>query len=552
MSLAPRKTHAEMTEPGTPGAADASRAWFDLFLRTIKICRTYNPGNLTVPRIRARLAAELREILSRQESLRFCVTSKGPTTIDGQPLAASDSEPDIGFLLYRDGIRAIGFRRGIARDELDRFLDLLLARSAAGLEEDDLQIALWKMAPERIDCLAVPIESELEEEEEEGAAAETNWPDAGREEETREAEAIEEALATGDQRLPEAADSDAEELVRAIRARCSASIYERATGIVERCLSQCATDQERRDFLPILQRLSRHAMAQGDWSEAASALEAMRRHAAFAETAEDPALRLLSVASILRVHERLDGSDPAGIAEFIRFARSTGDAAVDWLVFAVGECQQRRSRRILADALVPLCKDRPERLTGWIGDPRWYLVRNIVYVLGAIGGAGTVGLLEPLLHHPDRRVRREVATALSHAAAQEARPLLLQMLGDCDSGVLTAVLDRLAGTADPALARKLLERIHEPDFAEQPPELRLAICRTAGSAGGETILPALEAELARGGWIASSRFTHSDAIALCIAGVGTKAAKEVLERSARSARASIRQAARSALDGVAR
>ena len=50
-------------------------------------------------------------------------------------------------------------------------------------------------------------------------------------------------------------------------------------------------------------------------------------------------------------------------------------------------------------------------LLGWLRDPRWFVVSNVVHVLGKIGDAGAFERLVPLLGHPHGRVRIENALA---------------------------------------------------------------------------------------------------------------------------------------------
>ena len=54
----------------------------------------------------------------------------------------------------------------------------------------------------------------------------------------------------------------------------------------------------------------------------------------------------------------------------------------------------------------------PARLAPWISDPRWYVVRNVVHILGWVGGAGVVPLLQNAVKYPDPRVTAEVVSAL--------------------------------------------------------------------------------------------------------------------------------------------
>jgi HEAT repeat protein len=70
-------------------------------------------------------------------------------------------------------------------------------------------------------------------------------------------------------------------------------------------------------------------------------------------------------------------------------------------------------------------------------DGRWYVVRNAVQLATASGDPGTAGQLEPLLRHPDSRVRREVVRSLGTLAEARCLPLLVRALQDEDSAVRT-------------------------------------------------------------------------------------------------------------------
>ena len=64
-------------------------------------------------------------------------------------------------------------------------------------------------------------------------------------------------------------------------------------------------------------------------------------------------------------------------------------------------------------------------LVGWLEDPRWFLVRNIVHILGKIGDDAAFNPVVRLLGHPHMRVRIEALRALAlMAPARAARPIL--------------------------------------------------------------------------------------------------------------------------------
>ncbi len=68
-----------------------------------------------------------------------------------------DRESGLPFRLYRDGIRAVTFKPGLTREELDQLLDVLAKRASTGrdAEEEDVVTMLWKLSFEHLTYQAV-------------------------------------------------------------------------------------------------------------------------------------------------------------------------------------------------------------------------------------------------------------------------------------------------------------------------------------------------------------------------------------------------------------
>jgi HEAT repeat protein len=248
--------------------------------------------------------------------------------------------------------------------------------------------------------------------------------------------------------------------------------------------------------------------------------------------------------------ERVDQQDVPQLLEFIAFSKDLGEPAVDWLNLVLAESQNRRARRFIAEAIAELCRDNPERLAPWLSDPRWFVVRNVVHILGWIGGNAIVGLLQTALRHPEPRVRQEVIAALGQADPAAARPLLLGMLEGADPRAFCSVLHQLAVARDPGVASALVRHLLDPGFEQRPLEVKRALYSALAATGGDEVLPDLETEIHKGNWFSRSQESHRQAIARCVARIGTPQAHALLERGGRSKRAPVRKACLDALAGV--
>jgi HEAT repeat protein len=81
-----------------------------------------------------------------------------------------------------------------------------------------------------------------------------------------------------------------------------------------------------------------------------------------------------------------------------------------------------------------MAREMAERM---VEDPRWYVVRNGVALLGEIGGEEAVSHLTTTLANEDPRVRKETVLALAKIGGGDASALLLGMLDDPDLEVRT-------------------------------------------------------------------------------------------------------------------
>jgi HEAT repeat protein len=178
------------------------------------------------------------------------------------------------------------------------------------------------------------------------------------------------------------------------------------------------------------------------------------------------------------------------------------------------------------------------------------VVRNIVHILGWIGGERTIGLLETAMRHAEPRVRQEVVAALGQADAAHARPLLLGMLDDADPRLFCSVLHQLAVERDPCTAAAMMRFMTDPDFEQRPLEVRRAVYSTLAATGGDEVLEELELELHKGNWFSRYQEAHRATDWRCVARIGTPRAKALLERGAHSKRAPVRKACLDALGGT--
>jgi len=205
------------------------------------------------------------------------------------------------------------------------------------------------------------------------------------------------------------------------------------------------------------------------------------------------------------------------------------------------------TRQLVAEAIAVRVQDDPTRLAPWVNDQRWYVVRNVVHILGWVGGASVVPMLANAVRFPDPRVVSEVVTALKEVELRLARPVLIKALEHADSKLFCQVLEQLSAARDPAVARYVTAYLSQEKFLQRPVEERRAIYAAIASTSSDEVVPELEQALNGGNWFDRDQEVHRHAVARCLVRIGTPRAFAVLEAGAQSRRAPVRQACAAAL-----
>ena len=562
-----------------PAAGRALGEWLQQLARAAKTSRLYDPSNPAVATLRRDLSGALDALLSEHGALEVTFTPESISSGETPLYVARSREDNLALPFFRDGIRSMTLNPGMDAREVGALLDAILQATQRGGEDLDLVTLLWESELEHLSIRYVTTEGDLETGGESAAEVVSAasgpiapWPqsgapaiasgepavietdladDTGRSDDritSGRAREIERALVA----LEINADAEVARFRKEIETESAQPLARSVLDLMSACFRHTTREDDRDDLRRFVPRLLHDSVAHGDWVEARECLYLLR----------DPGGKHDGVSEFRRDIERTDSSTSRGAWKalelqageqhelFFEFARELGPDAADWLMQGVAESQRQAVRRGLVKTLAGILRGAPERLAPWLNDDRWYVVRNAVHTLTLMDAGPPVGLLREASKHHDARVRREVVSALQRVKREEARPLLLDMLGRADSRLFAAILQQLAVGPDSEIAARMLETLADESFAERPDEERRAIVQAIAITAGAGAVPILEGHLNHGNWLQHGNETLRGAAALCLARIGTPAAREILERGGASRRGEVSRACRAALATV--
>lgn len=348
---------------------------------------------------------------------------------------------------------------------------------------------------------------------------------------------LEKLIETGNQTKSNAGERDLETLLNALR------------------LEQ--TDQQYRLLLQEMTPLVRLALAETDRYLVLDALYFLQMDAADAQRSTlrrglaRQALEQLASEELLEA--LIDFLCSRGVTdttrgEIVRVLNLYPEKTVRRMMERLAEEQELAHRRLLIEALVRQGPPAVPLLTEFLGDGRWFVVRNAVSILGEIRDSGTAALLPPLLQHRDLRVARETIRALTKIGGARAVGVLLSLVEGADQDLARQALLSLGAMKNTAAVPTLLKLIGRSDPWGKRVDLKKGAIKALGEIGTTEATPTLVSLLKRRQlW---GRAQHNElraAAAAALGEIGEAGVIPVLQGASEDSSATVSRAAAQAL-----
>jgi len=173
------------------------------------------------------------------------------------------------------------------------------------------------------------------------------------------------------------------------------------------------------------------------------------------------------VAGILR--ENVGPEQMERAAEYLRGVAREG---VEEFANLLAEERDRRVRARMCQVLARVGPAMVPVLVPRLDDTRWYVVRNILYILGRIGHESAFLPLIPLLDHQHARVRVEAIRALALVGGEAAGGPILRCVPDHDPTVCRAAVKALGSLRSDEAVPVLRDLLTRPVMGEDDLEVR--------------------------------------------------------------------------------
>ena len=540
----------------------------NVFLKTIKAFRLYPTDNPTLVGMQEQLSRRFQTYLEMYNSFALQIgeydfSFRGKIVYEDRELQGS-----LPFLFFKDGMRELRFMEGIEEWEIKGLTDIIIQRDNINEFEDDLITLIWEKDFIHISYLATDqfleetpvLIPETLEEFRKGVKSEP-MPTSARGDFEVEAAGGEfdfdwETFGKGKEPASGAAGvyfltpEELESLRKEVEGELNPNFIFQVVDIIFEILIFEKETEPYQDAIRILQKLLDALLIDGEFPKARDILS--RVHIILnTYQLQDWQVQIIQhfVENLgdqehtQRIGIILEKGTDLRLQEVSAFLLLLNPNAVPGLIKVLGDLTNSKGRRMLCNVVCELGKTGSDVITQFIDDPRWYLVRNLVYILGRIGQETSMPYIQKSYSHSEPRVRREAVQAAGLIGGPRATTLLTRALKDQDLRIRSMAGINLARVGKKASLPALLEVIQAKDFSKRDSYEVKAFFEAVGSVGSNEAVRPLQQILESKGWFGGGVKDEVRLGAACsLALIGTPEAKAVLQSGANSRDESIRQA----------
>jgi hypothetical protein len=549
-----------------------------LLTNALKSLLIYPKNNPLPKEFKRKLYQGLSEFLDSRDELNLSVESS-QILFEGKVVHEDgEREEGMAYLLHKDGVREMAFLKGVEQTEIDDFIEVLEICSISKDLEEDLVTMLWEKDFNHIkylvvdDLLDVDIPSpedipnnwdfnrlfysEIALAEQKTSSDRIDRSELSyqyKEDQTRE------LLRKLKEFSPEEMGNIQSLLEMDDRTRSLDEFLNILTEIliVEQNFpefSQMMETQEKiLDALITIADFPSATKVVGRWKKFE---EMMQKSSAqkdpLKQKKAEKTRQIVNGAGeegkIKKITQILNEKENVDLLSVREYLRSLNWNSIAPILHMLQELKDFSVRKIVCEVLTEKGRNHLELLKEGITDQRWYVVRNVVWILGKIGSEEGIRYLKPLIHHPDLRVRKGVITSLIEIPGTKAGALLVSFLEDEEKGLRILASRGLAKRKEREALPALTAILREDQFKVKSPEEKKSMLESFASVGEAEAVPFLVKMINKRSWLKRDKHNETRIFAIgALSLIDALEAKDALIQLGKKRNKVIRQACQNAL-----
>lgn len=512
--------YPQMSENDLPAVdrvrQDKVKEIFLVLGNAVSAARLFPSEHPTVGNFISDLYQRLTEYLDKYGELELGIEEQAFTF--GGTVVFHDPNParSLPFFFFKDGMKGLGFCRGLQRGELEGFVEAVRSVSSLPPEEGDIVNALWEKdfpnvryhAPDdfletKIGVGRPPLRPEVDIPSLNKGRVELSSEDLD--------EIRKNALSLKEQKESEGvlADPAIQEDIKSILA----SADDRETMEIEALLSANRQLSHKDEYLSLvleliymedrpeqfpaiadmLEQYHQQALQERDFRRAAKMLESLieikqvyaQQNRVKSELIDSIIALLSRKSALVELRDSLDLGSIADSEGFLEYLRLFGPRSAELLADVYEHVASHNWRRRALDILKEIGKTDLHELIGLVQESRPALSQEIIGLLSGSQDKPIITFLANIVSYRNTSVKLAAIRALGRIQDQAANKVLLGFLADQNEEVRVCALDNMKKVFDRQVLSHIFEAISGKSFSGNSEREKKALFGTLGRSDSE-------------------------------------------------------------------
>ncbi len=558
---------------------------FNQLIKTVKAKLVYPSSSKLPQQFMDKLNSDFTAVLSEIDRLKFKIEADAVLFSDQLIYKAKNKAENFAHPFFRDGIVELEFYKGLTIEELDRFVDTLSLVTRSAHVEDDLATLLWEIGFEKISYKLMDDSLDIETFEYGTSKIKTPLESSGIDysevflgnselgltdedfdldsdkNKARKLPAgyknVPDNLADYINRLTEYDESEKSAIAEMLKADDNFECKQYIIDILFEILGAEGDNASYNETLDLISKVRDDFIKAVDLRSAIRIFNMTRElREALKNLGDEKEKRIEEFIKGFGASERirilvdtLDNSKDINYSEVTEYLTMLSWEAITPLIWALGELSHYPARRAVCQALEAVAIDHVEVLGKGTENPRWYVVRNVVMILGKIASPQALNYFQRTISHSDIRVRKETIVSAARIDNEQSADFLIMALKDESESLQTLALKELARRKSEKAFIHVENMIEDKKFKNRPTDQIKEILEAYARLGGKQAFERLKKMATRTILIPSEKEDRIRFYAVMALGyIYSPAAHQVLNKISKSRKKRMADAARRALN----
>jgi len=439
-------------------------------IRSKKNLRMYPENNPIYIKTIETAYQSFTDLLEYSDSITFKIRQMEIIHEGEQVYHSPEKDDNLALFFFKDGIRELTFRKGLRKDELEDFFRIIMIDFDKEALDDDVVTLMWERDFENISYVVDEAFLTDDETYEEEAVRQAKEQVAEEDDLMRAYEDAADTEVVAGVPIAELTDEDIEAIKKELDRGTDYFVRKLSTLLFE-LLYLAERKEDYQELVSFFRSAIDFAFQTNQIDVVVDTFMRVGMLLDSERCPEDlkPHLQMImayinSERVVTLLGELLDSRTEVD-EDAVNILFSLMDrTAIPALIRILGELDTIHGRRVIINSLIVLGRKDLSAVAKGLNDKRWFVVRNIIYVLRNIRDRRAVEYLVKKLRHGDIRVRKEVIKALGDLGGPHVVNYLRNYIQDADAAVRGLTAKALAQTRSLLAKRVLMEEISSSGF----------------------------------------------------------------------------------------